>query len=198
MVPVFRGLRGPGDRDRHCRHRRHRRLAAGHGRRSAECAVARDDAAPMGTACARLLDLNHAGSATRRHEPDLVDVSRHGGAPRRVRPGSLLSIRQRLAASAGAAGTLPARADRLRAALLRHPELRGALARWAGRRGGRGDRDRNPQDRLCDLYRLDVVLPDGLRRAGGNPDLSVVDVRVLDGGAAGRRGRGQSADLAGR
>ena len=54
---------------------------------------------------------------------------------------------------------------RLHAALLHHPELRGALARRHARRRGRGGRDRDPEDRLLDLYRLAVVVSDRVRRA---------------------------------
>ena len=49
--------------------------------------------------------------------------------PRRLRPGGARPVRQRLAALLRAAGAVPARIARLRAALLHHPELRRALAR---------------------------------------------------------------------
>ena len=198
MVRVFRGLGRASDRDRHRRHRRHRHSAAGHGRGSAECVVAGHHGAALGAACPRLLDLDHPGPAPDRHEPDLVDLSRHRGAARRLRSRTDLPVRQRLAAFAGTSDPIRARIGRLHPALLHHPELRGPLARRPARRCGCRRRHRNPEDRLRLLYRLDVVLSDRLRRVGGNSDLPAVDVCVMDGRAARRRGRGQSGDLAGR
>ena len=50
---------------------------------------------------------------------------------------------------------------------------------------------------FVDLYRLAVVVSDRLRRDRHDPDLSAVDVRVVDGGAARRRRRREPADLEG-
>ena len=97
----------------------------------------------------------------------------------------------------GALRAVPARMARLRAALYHHPELRRALARRDARRHGRFRVDRDPEDRLRDLYRLAVVVSDRLRRDRHDPDLSAVDVRVVDGGAARRGRRREPADLEG-
>ncbi len=69
--------------------------------------------------------------------------------------------------------------------------------RWRDARARRADRDRgdrDAEDRVYDLHRRHVLLPDRLRRARGDPDLSVVDVHFVDGGAArGGGGRGLAA-----
>ena len=114
------------------------------------------------------------------------------------RPASLSVAGERLAARAGARGAGAARIRRADLALLADPELRGSLARRGTRGADRDGGDRDPEDRVHDLYRRDVLLPDRLRGARGDPDLSVVDVHFVDGGAARRRGRRGRAALADR
>ncbi len=83
-------------------------------------------------------------------------------------------------------------------ALLPYSELRGALARRRSWRTDCDDCNRNPEGRFFDLYRRLILLSDGVRRARHHPDLSFVDVYIMDGGPARRGRRRRFAELADR
>ena len=149
MVPVFRRLGGAGDRDRHCRHGRDRRAAAGHRRGPAQRAVAGDGAAAVGAAHPRLLDADHDGAAAGRHEPDLVDLSQH------TPPGAPASTRRRSPNSPAAGricwrGCVPFLLEWLACALL-YIIIPNCAVRWRDAMLGAtvaADVDRDPEDRL--------------------------------------------------
>src|SRR4051794_39683877 len=104
-------------------------------------------------------------------------------------------VREQLAALTRPCGPGRARIRRSHAALLPDTELRGALARRRARRAHRNGRDRNPEGRVFILYWHLVLLSDGLRGARHHPDLSVMDVHIVDGGLARRGGRRGAAEL---
>src|SRR5262249_14723949 len=158
---------------------------ADHRRGSAEPAVEGYRTTAVGAAGPRLLDANDPGAVVDRVEPDAINLFPDRGTAGGARPGSDRPGHTGLATPAGAVSALRPRVDRVHAAVLRDPELSGPLARRSARggRGGGGDRDR--EDRFFVLYRGNVQLPDRLRRAGDDPHLSLMDVRLLDGGIAG-------------
>ena len=198
VVPVLCRFGGADHGDRHRRDRRDRHPAAGDRRGSAQSDLARHLSAPVGSADPRLLDADNSRPALDRDQPVAFDLFRNRGTAGGFRAGG---------ASPGsrAAGCMVSARwcrrllefDRLHAALLPHPQLRGALARRRARRGGGHGRDRDPEGRVCDLYRRVVVLPDGLRRARHHPHLPVMDVYFMDGGAARRGGRGRTCRTGG-
>ena len=186
------------DGDRRCRHRRDRHPAAGHRRGSAQPDLARHRAATLGAAHSLLLDIDNARPAADRDQPVALDLFRDCGAPGGLRAGSDGVAREQLAARPRARGAGVARIHRSHPALLPDAELCGALA---GRRAGRGvrdRRDRDPEGRVLDLYRGHLLLQHGLRRARHHPDLPVVDVHLLDGGSPRRRHCRRLAELADR
>ena len=71
--------------DRHLRHCRYRRPAAGDGRGPAQPDLAGQRTAPVGAAHPRLLDLDHPGAAAARTQPVAVDLFRDRGEPDRLR-----------------------------------------------------------------------------------------------------------------
>ncbi len=199
VVSRLREFGSADDGDRRRRHRRDRSAAAGHGRGPAERDLAGDRAAALGTARPGLLDLDNAWARL------LVGLSlslstyfeiaaRHVGFGQQafqwIESGWLH----------GLARAVPAVLEFIALTLL-YWLIPNCAVRWRdGALGAlisdRGDRD--PEGRVYDLYRRHVLLSDRLRHARGDPDLSVVDVYFMDGGAARRGDRRRLAALADR
>ena len=165
VVPVFRRLGGAGDRDRHRRHGRDRRAAAGHRRGPAQRVVACDGAAAVGAARPCLLDADHDGADAGRHEPDLVHLSRH------TRPAAPASTRRRSPSSPAAgricfARSVPFLLEWLACALL-YCLIPNCAVRWRDAMLGAAVAAVSIEMLkigFVDLYRLAVVVSDRLRR----------------------------------